>query len=200
MIDSGRERTDRSRPDAVSASPATSTSTESSGPRPTPRACRNRPPVAAVRHGRAARSPTENDANCVAIAANHLLAPASGDLVAVTLGHRDRRWHHRRRRVRARATRLRGRTGAHGDRPDRSAVPLRSARVLGALRVGLRPPLPGPPCRRSGQRRRRSPAGPGRSTRSGARLSRRWSSRGRSRRPKRSSPSSSATSRSAWPT
>ena len=29
---------------------------------------------------------TENDANCVAIAANHLLAPASGDLVAVTLG------------------------------------------------------------------------------------------------------------------
>jgi glucokinase len=29
---------------------------------------------------------TQNDANCVALAANHLLAPPSGDLVAVTLG------------------------------------------------------------------------------------------------------------------
>ena len=101
---------------------------------------------------------TENDANCVAIAANHLLAPASGDLVAVTLG-----------------TGIGGGIvldgelvrGAHGFAaepghtvidPSGSTLPLRSTRVLGALRVGLRPPLPGAPSRRSGQRRRRSPA------------------------------------------
>ena len=81
----------------------------------------------------------DNDATCAALAEWRLGAGRGlerhdpGDA-----RNRHRRWRRRRRRAPARPQRVRRRVRPHGRRSLRSAVRLRSTRMLGAVRVGVR--------------------------------------------------------------
>ena len=65
-------------------------------------------------------------------------AAGVGRVAGRLLRHRNRRGDHHRRAAAARRPRLRGRAGPHGRGPERPAVPVRQAGLLGALRVGHR--------------------------------------------------------------
>ena len=81
----------------------------------------------------------DNDAACAAWAEHRRRGRPgrirSGDGHA---GHRHRRGHRRRGSPAAWRQRLRGRAGPHGRRPQRPAVSVRTARLLGAVRLGQR--------------------------------------------------------------
>ena len=99
------------------------------------------------------RVDVDNDATCAALAEWRLGAGrASTDMVLVTLGTGIGGGVVAGGAAAARSQRVRRRVRPHGRRPRRPALPVRPARLLGALRVGLRPGACSPGRRRSVER------------------------------------------------
>ncbi len=99
------------------------------------------------------RTVVDNDATCATVA-EWAFGAAVGvtDAVMVTLGTGHRGRHRRRRERGAGGVGVRRGDRPHGGRPHGTAVPVRQAGLLGALRLGQRSRTPGPgggPCRAS---------------------------------------------------